>query len=231
MSISGHGLFGRTFYTDQAFGVLNNSHQSYGIDYSYELSDRLSFFVDYGFEKFHTRMRDRTWTIGDTSDPYTQAPGFFSFSNWEGIPENSYHTVGAGVDGYLIPKRLHWTLSYTLSKSRGTQSYSSPVGPPALDNNPFVPADFNNVDNVTYHTINQELEYKFSRVVALAAGYQYESWHINDYNYSGFSYVNQFGVFNFAPFQSIPSTSLYMGGLLPPTYHANVGYFRLKFGL
>jgi MtrB/PioB family decaheme-associated outer membrane protein len=232
MSISGHGLFGRTSYTDQAsFGVLNNSHQSYGIDYSYEINDRVSLFVDYGFEKFHTRMRDRTWTPGDPSDPYTQAPGFFSFSNWEGIPENSYHTAGAGVDAYLVPNRLHWTLSYTLSKSSGTQSYSSPVGPSALDNNAFVPATFNDVDNVTYHTINQELEYKFSKDVALAAGYQYESWHINDYNYNGFSYVNQFGAFNFPPFSGIPSTSLYMGGLLPPTYHANVGYFRLKFGL
>jgi hypothetical protein len=230
MSISAHGLFGRTVYSQQTFGVLNNSHQSYGVDYSYQANDGVSFFADYGFEKFHTRMRDRTWTPGDPSDPYTQAPGFFSFSNWEAVPEDSYHMAGAGVDGYVVPERLHSNLSFTFSRSHGTQSYSSPLGPPLVDNNAFVPAAFNNVDSVTSYTINEELEYKFSKVAALAAGYQYESWYINDYNYNGFSFVNQFQLFNFGPFQNIPSTSLYMGGLLPPSYHAHVAYFRLKFG-
>ena len=231
MSVSAHGLFGHTDYSHQTFGVLHDSHQSYGVDYSLQANDRLSFFADYGFEKFHTRMRDRTWSPGDASDPYTNAPGFFSFSNWDGVPENSYHTAGAGVDAYLIPERLHSNLTFTFSKSYGTESFTSPLGPPSVDDNAFVPAPFNNVDSATYYTINEELEYKFSKIVSLCAGYLYESWHINDYNYNGFSFVNQQPAFNFAPLQSLPSTALYMGGLLPPGYHANVGYFRLKFGI
>jgi hypothetical protein len=81
---------------------------------------------------------------------------------------------------------------------------------------------------VTNYTINNELEYKFSKTVALDAGYQYEFWHDNDYNYVGFNYVNQYNAFNFLP---IPGTNLLMGGLLPPYYHANLAYFRLKIGL
>jgi hypothetical protein len=223
MSVSAHGVFGKTEYNGQTFGLLDNSHQSFGADYSYDANDRLSFFADYGFEKFHNRLRDRTWTPGDACDPLTQAPGYASLCNWGGVPEDSYNTVGAGLDAYLIPVRFHYTLAYTFSKSHGTQSYTGGGG---VDN-PFVPTNFNNVDSETFHTVDNELEYKFTKALALVAGYQYEYWNINDYNYNGFSYVNQFSSFNFLP---IPGSSLYMGGLLPPAYHANIAFARLKFG-
>jgi hypothetical protein len=223
MSISTHGLFGKTSFDGQTFGVLDNSHQSYGVDYSYDASNWLSFFADYSFEKFHTRLHDRTFTPGDACDPYTNAPGYASACNWFGVPEDTYNTAGVGVDAYLIPKRFHWTVSYSFSKSHGTQSYSGGGG---VDN-PFVPTNFNNVDSATYNTIDQELEYKFTKTIALDAGYLYELWLDKDYNYDGFNYVNQFSAFNFLP---ITGTNLLMGGLLPPEYHANVAYFRLKFG-
>jgi hypothetical protein len=223
MSVSAHGLFGKTLYDGQTFGLLDNSHQSYGVDYSYDISDSLSFFADYGFEKFHSRLHDRTWTPGDACDPLTQAPGYASACNWTGVPEDSYNTVGLGFDTYLIPKKFHYTLSYTFSKSHGTQDYSGGGG---VDN-PFVPLNFPNVDSETSHTINNELEYKFTKALALVAGYQYESWNIADYNYVGFNYVNQFNAFNFLP---LPGVNLLMGGLLPPAYHANIAFARLKFG-
>jgi MtrB/PioB family decaheme-associated outer membrane protein len=223
MSLSAHGIFGKTEYNGQTFGLLDNSHQSYGIDYSYDANDRLSFFADYGFEKFHSRLHDRTWTPGDACDPTTQAPGYASLCNWGGVPEDSYNTVGLGVDAYLIPSRFHYTLAYTFSKSHGSQSYTGGGG---VDN-PFVPTNFNNVDSETFHTVNNELEYKFTKALALVGGYQYEYWNINDYNYNGFSYVTQFNAFNFLP---LTGTALYMGGLLPPAYHANIAFARLKFG-
>jgi len=223
MSVSAHGLFGKTDYNGQTFGLLDNSHQAYGVDYSYDVNERLSLFADYDFEKFHSRLHDRTWTPGDACDPLTQAPGYASACNWNGVPEDSYNTVGLGFDTYLIAKKLHYTLNYTFSKSHGTQDYSGGGG---VDN-PFVPLNFSNVDSETSYAINNELEYKFTKALALVAGYQYESWNINDYNYNGFNYVNQFSAFNFLP---IPGANLLMGGLLPPAYHANIAFARLKFG-
>ena len=204
----------------------------YSADYTYDANDRVSFFANYDFEKFHSHLYDRSFLTGDACDPYSQAPGYFSYCNWGGIPEDSYNTASAGVDAYLTPKKLHTTIYYTLSKNHGVQKYLSVLGPNAtVDPNFFTPLNFNNVDSVTYHTINQELEYKISKTVNLAAGYQYEFWHDNDYNYNGFNYVNQFSSFNLVPTNTIPGTNLLMGGLLPPGYHANVAYFRLKIGL
>jgi hypothetical protein len=231
MSISAHGLFGKTAYNGQTFGLINNSHQAYGVDYTYDANDRISFFADYNYEKYHNRLYDRTFSPGSACDPYTLAPGYFSYCNWSGIPEDAYNTLGAGVDAYFT-KKLHTTIYYSLSKNHGTQDYSSVLGPNSTaDPNFFTPLNFNEVDSVTYHTINQEIEYKFAKTIALDAGYQYEFWHDNDYNYVGFNYVNQFSAFNFVPFNGLTGTNLLMGGLLPPGYHANVAYFRLKFGL
>jgi hypothetical protein len=224
MSVSTHGLFGETQFDGQTFGVLNNSHQAYGVDYTYDASDRVAFFADYSYEQFHLKLHDRAFSNGDACDPYTQAPGYASPCNWFGIPQDAYNTAGVGMDSYLVSKRFHNTVSFTFSKTHGTQSYSGGGG---VDD-PFTPTNFNNVDSVTNYTINNELEYKFSKTVALDAGYQYEFWHDNDYNYVGFNYVNQYNAFNFLP---IPGTNLLMGGLLPPYYHANLAYFRLKIGL
>ncbi|MGB8834878.1 MAG: MtrB/PioB family outer membrane beta-barrel protein [Candidatus Sulfotelmatobacter sp.] len=231
MSISTQGLFSMTHYTNQTFGLIDNSHQSYSADYTYDANDRVSFFADYGYEQFHSRLYDRAFVPDNPCDPYSNAPGYFSYCNWGGYPVDAYNTAGAGFDAYFIPKKFHTTLYYTLSKNHGTQKYTSTLGPPSLDPDQFTPQPFNQVDSVTYHTINQELEYKFTKVIALSAGYQYEFWHDNDYNYVGFNYVNQYASFNITPLNTIGGSNLLMGGLLPPFYHANVAYFRLKFGL
>jgi len=226
MSVSTHLLGGKINYNHQTFGVINSSHQAYGVDYSYDASDRLSFFADYDYEKFHSRLYDRPWSSGDPCDPYTNGGGYATGGcNWGGIPDDTYNIAGAGLDAYLIPKKFHWTIAYTFSKSHGTQSYFGGGGP----DDPFVPTNFNNVDSVSWNTINQEMEYKFTKTIALDAGYQYELWHDSDYNYVGFNYANQYNSFNFIP--GLPGSNLLMGGLLPPFYHANIAYFRLKIGL
>ena len=76
-------------------------------------------------------------------------------------------------------------------------------------------------------TFNPELEYKWSRTLSLAVGYHYEKWTIHDYNYNGFSSVVDIP----AVFPFPQGVALLMGGLLPPGYHANVAYVRVKAGI
>jgi hypothetical protein len=228
MSISSHALYGHTNYADQTFGLLGDTHYVVAGDYSYAASDRLSFFADYSYEHYDSHLRGRTFVPGGIGDPYSTEPGLASFSNWEGFPSDNIQTAGLGLDWYLVPNKLHLNIAYPLSRSRGRQTYTSPLGTPANDNNAFVPAPFNEVDNVTYHTLNPELEYKLSRRFALTAAYDLEIWHIGDFNYEGFQNVNNFQVINFLPMRG---ASVLMGGLLPPPYSANVFYLRLKVGL
>ena len=96
--------------------------------------------------------------------------------------------------------------------------------PPADDLNPFVPTPFTNVDNIDFHNLNADLEWKLGKRTSLAAGYVLEKYRIDDYNYAGFTYTPS----NFA---GLPSIGLLMGGMLPWPYHTNVAYLRLRVGM
>ena len=226
-SISGHGEYIATNFTESNAGVLWDRRQVYGVDFSYTPTDRVSLFADAGFERTRYEQASRTWFPGTFADPITGETGLLSNSNWTATPRDHYYSAGLGLDLYLIDQKLRLNAQYTFSKSAGRQDYTSPLGSPANDLNPFVPLPFTEVDNTVWHTFNPELEYKWSRALSLAAGYHYEKWTIHDYNYDGFSYVDAIPAN--APFP--PGIALLMGGLLPRAYHANVFYVRVKAGI
>jgi hypothetical protein len=227
-SISGHGEYIATNFTESNAGVLWDRRQVYGVDFSYAPTDRFSVFADAGFERMRYEQAARQWfPFTDVGNPFTGETGLFSNSNWNATPRDHYYSAGLGLDVFLIEQKLRLNAQYTFSKSAGRQDYTSPLGTPANDLNPFVPLPFTEVDNTVWHTFNPELEYKWSRALSLAAGYHYEKWTIRDYNYNGFSYVGAIP----ANFPFPPGIALLMGGLLPPGYKANVLYVRVKAGI
>jgi hypothetical protein len=227
-SLSGHGEYIATNFSQSNAGVLWDRRQVYGVDFSYTPTDRVSVFADAGFERSRYEQASRQWyPFTDVGNPFTGDTGLFSNSNWTATPRDHYYTAGLGLDVYLIAQKLRLNTQYTFSKSAGRQDYTSPLGTPANDLNPFVPLPFTEVDNTVWHTLNPELEYKWSRALSLAVGYHYEKWTIRDYNYNGFSDVVPIP----ATFPFPPGIALLMGGLLPPGYHANVFYVRVKAGI
>jgi hypothetical protein len=227
-SLSGHGEYIATNFTESNAGVLWDRRQVYGVDLSYTPTDRLSLFADAGFERSRYEQASRQWfPFTDVGNPFTGETGLVSNSNWTAIPRDHYYTAGLGLDLYFLEQKLRLNTQYTFSKSAGRQDYTSPLGTPANDLNPFVPLPFTEVDSTVWHTVNPELEYKWSRSLSLAVGYHYEKWTIHDYNYNGFSYVVPFP----AVFPFPQGVGLLMGGLLPPGYHANVAYVRVKAGI
>jgi MtrB/PioB family decaheme-associated outer membrane protein len=226
-SLSGHGEYVATNFTESNAGVLWDRRQVYGLDFSYTPTDRLSLFADAGFERTRYEQASRQWFPLTFADPFTGETGLLSNSNWTATPRDHYYSAGLGLDVYLIDQKLRLNAQYTFSKSAGRHDYTSPLGTPANDLNPFVPLPFTEVDNTLWHTFNPELEYKWSRALSLALGYHYEKWTIRDYNYNGFSYVDAIP----ANFPFPPGIALLMGGLLPPGYNANVLYVRIKAGI
>jgi hypothetical protein len=227
-SLSGHGEYIATNFTESQAGVLWDRRQVYGVDFSYTPSDRVSVFADAGFERTRYEQASRQWyPFTDVGNPFTGDTGLLSNSNWTATPRDHYYSAGLGLDVYLIDQKLRLNTQYTFSKSAGRQDYTSPLGTPANDLNPFVPLPFTEVDNTVWHTFNPELEYRWSRALSLAVGYHYEKWTIHDYNYNGFSSVVDIP----AVFPFPQGVALLMGGLLPPGYHANVAYVRVKAGI
>jgi hypothetical protein len=205
---------------DYQFGVRWDRMVSWGIDYSWAPSQRLNMFADLGVERRIYQSMSRQWTVNGISDPYLKQPVPASNSNWTATARDLYYTAGLGLDAQLIPDKLKLTVQYVLGKSDGRQSYDSPVGTAADDTNAFVPVPFNDVDDTTTQSFNPELTYQYNPHVSLAAGYDWEQWHVRDYNYQGFTYTPLYTT----------GVAMLMGGLLPKPYSQNIAYVRVRMG-
>jgi len=224
LTLSGSAQYGKDDYLLSAAGLQLARRDEYGVDLSYLLTDRLTVYAAYTFEKFRYDMAGRQWVPGGISDPYVSETGLASNSNWTAEPRDRYDTVGLGGEAQLVPKLLRVNLSYSFSRSRGRVGLSSPLGTPANDMNPFVPTPFSNVDNIDFQNLNADLEWTLGKHTSLAAGYVFEKYRIDDYNYTSFTYTP-------ANLVGLPTSGLLMGGMLPWPYHTNVAYLRLKVGM
>jgi len=204
-----------------SFGVRNESMSSFGIDYTWAPTQYLSIFAEGGVEERAYEQVDRQWTVNGISDPYTRQRTQESHSNWEADVRNRYLTAGFGGEISFIPDRLKLALQWVYSKSDGRHDYYSAVGTATVDDvNVFVPQPFEDVDDTTFSSFNPELTYDYNEHISLAAGYQFERWTIDDYNYKGFTYVPLYTT----------GVALLMNGLLPEDYSQNIAYIRLKMG-
>jgi MtrB/PioB family decaheme-associated outer membrane protein len=203
------------------FGVRDDHRQSLGADYTWAPTDRLSAFVEAGYERQGYQSMSRQWTVNGISDPYLRQRTLESNSNWIANARDNYLTAGAGLDAQLVPDKVKLSFQYVFSRSDGRQSYSSPIGTAAVDDvNAFDPQPFDDVDDTTTHSFNPELSYQYNEHLSIAAGYQWEKWSVNDYNYKGFTY---------APVYTT-GVALLMGGLLPKPYTQNIAYVRVRMG-
>jgi hypothetical protein len=201
------------------FGVRSDRKASLGLDYTWAPTPRFTAFAEAGYEKQQYESMSRQWTVNGISDPYLRERTLQSNSNWIAKVRDNYYTAGLGLDTQIIPDKLKLSLQYVFSKSDGQQAYSSPVGTAVVDDtNAFDPQPFNDVDDTTFHTLNPELTYDWSEHLSLAAGYQWEDWDIDDYNYKGFTY---------APLYTT-GVAMLMGGLLPQPYSQNTAYVRVR---
>ena len=220
--LSGMALYGHDDFSKSPFGLLDDNHRVYSMDASYSPVERLSVYSSYSFEQYSSRQKARQWSPTGVSNPYTRETGFDSNSNWEARPRDDVHTASVGLEAELIP-RLRLNVAYSYSKSDGLINYSSPLGVAANDVNAFEPAPFTDVDDIAFHSVNSELEYRIGERLALTAGYQLEKYAVNDVNYRGFTYTprNLTGGIN---------AGLLMGSYLFQPYDVNVFFMRVKFG-
>src|SRR5258708_32033737 len=105
-SISGHGEYIATNFTESNAGVLWDRRQVYGVDFSYAPTDRLSIFADAGFERSRYEQASRQWFPFTVADPFTGDTGLQSNSNWNATPRDHYYSAGDGFDVYLIEQKL-----------------------------------------------------------------------------------------------------------------------------
>ena len=220
-SLSAHAQYVSTDYVDSPAGLLWDKRYSYGADFTYALTDRVSFFADAGLERVRSQQAGRQWTPTSFSNPYLRETGLESNSNWTASPYDDYWSAGLGFEADLVQERLRLNLQYNFSRSDGRHSYTSPLGNATNDVNAFEPAPFDDVDDIRWQTLDTELEYRHNERLSLSLGYHFEKYQIDDFSYRGFSYTPLYTT----------GVAVLMGGDLPPAYQTDVFYVRLKLGL
>jgi hypothetical protein len=223
LAFSGMALYGRDDFPKSPFGLLEDDHRAYSMDANYVLNEQLSLYASYSIEQYFSWQKARQWSPTGVSNPYLRETGLDSNSNWEARPRDDIDTASVGLEAYLVPKRLRVNVAYTYSRTDGSIAYASPLGVAANDVNAFEPAPFTDVDDITFHSVNPELEYRIDERLALTAGYLFEKFATSDVNYRGFTYTprNLAGGIN---------AGLLMGSYLFPPYGVNVFHLRLKLG-
>jgi len=208
LTLSGSVIVGTDSFPDSRFGVLGDDHRLASLDLSWAPSERLSLYASWTVEDNDVSLRGREWFPGAASDPFTNAPGFGDPSNWRAASEDRIHTGGFGLEAQIIPERLRFELSFSWSETDGRIVYESPLGDPAVDLNAFVPAPFENVDDVRFYNLNPELEYTLGERLALSFAYLRERYSIDDFNLDGFTLVptTPDGAFNGAIFMGTQFT-------------------------
>lgn len=221
LTLTGQIIYGRDDFKDSAFGLLDDKHEIYSIDADYSISDRWNIFAFYSYEKYKNSQKARQWTPGSLGDPFLKEKGLNSNSNWNADNEDIVNTVGGGLNIAFMPKKLDFKLTYSYSETDGKVKLLSPLGTSATDSNPFVPAEFSDVDDVKLQTLDAKVKYRIMKGLSIALGYMWERFDISDFENRGFTYI------------PTTATGDYNGallmGTLPKDYNVNILYAKLSY--
>lgn len=199
LSLGGSFTYGKDDFEESPFGLLEDTHYSASFDISYSVANRANLHAFYTHERYKNRQ-NANGSVGLTE------------SEWLAENEDRVHTVGAGIDISLIPKRLDLSVSYSLSDVDGDIHFFTP----AQDT-----SDFPIVDETRLQTLDASLKCHVARGFYVSVGYLYEKFDFDDFQNQGFTHV------------PTDTTGLYNGaflmGTLTESYESNVGYVKFTY--
>jgi hypothetical protein len=187
--ISGSMIVGTDSYPDSSFGVLGDDHRLASLDLTWSAGERVAIYASFTVEENDVSLQGREWFRTAPSDPFTNSPGLDDPGNWRAQSHDEIDTIGFGLEAHIIPDRLRFEVTLSWSETDGRIDFQSPVGPPFIDLNNFVPAPFEEVDDVRFYNINPELTYTIGDRLSMVFAYMRERYDIEDFNLDGFTLV------------------------------------------
>ncbi len=220
------------------YGALKDLSYIYSFDATYALSNEVSLFAEYTFEKYYKRMisRNRTpltvaqLTAGTTILTCGVGAGTGSLgcdtanNDWESTYHDLYDTYAAGADFY-VGKKVYLTTFYSLSAQRPVTSggargnvFSRALGDPgtATAPNTFTLTGSNAAQNYPeitnrIHELAAVFKYKLTKNLMPKLEYRYQRFDNKDYQTSAMTpYMGCIGTIA-APVNGCPSATANVG--------------------
>jgi MtrB/PioB family decaheme-associated outer membrane protein len=162
-------------YTHSALGLQEDKNWAAGFDVSWNPIERLAFFANFMREDFDARLRSR----------YREPPAQLENPTYDWIARNNdvVHTLGAGFDASLIPKKLDVRLAWNYSQATGkirNFNPATPLGGTAAQNTSATAVNFPEMSD-RLQQVEASVRYRFTPALFARLRYVYETFDITDF--------------------------------------------------
>ncbi len=201
-TVSTSFIYGKDDFGDSPYGLLDDKHHIFSLDVDYSPMDRLNLHTFYNYEYYEARQKDR----GEVpSQPVVVA-------DWFARTKDVVNTLGAGIKLALIPDKLDFDVSYSISNVDGTIDFFTPA---------VETSEFNTVDDTKLQILQTKVDYRAWKRWLFTLGYRWEKFDYDDFNTQGFTNVPTDSSSNY--------NGAYLMGTLPSDYTVNVAYLKVSY--
>ena len=152
---------------EESFGLQDNGLRAYTVSLDLAPGERIGGSLSYGIERYRTNQRSRQANPGAQFNDPTR--------DWWTDMDEDVHTVSLQVEVARLFEHATLNAGYDYVGSKATYVYilapNSTLPPPQ---------QLTPVRN-TFHTVSTDLRYDFSRRAALAVGYRFDDYAVDDF--------------------------------------------------
>jgi MtrB/PioB family decaheme-associated outer membrane protein len=183
-----------TMYPYYLYGVLKDLSYNAGFDSDLTLTNRVSMFAEYSYERYYKAMASRYRVPGGATptplDCSNSAKGCDSANNdWGSTSREYVHITAFGFDTHLS-RRVDFNTYYSLSAAKGhvdSRPFGTPTPPSPVDK--FLLTGTNAAVNYPEtvsrnHELVATLRYKLTKNITPKFEYRYQQWDNKDYQTS-----------------------------------------------
>lgn len=176
------------------YGLLKDLSYNAGMDADFAVTNEVTFFAEYSYERYNRRMMSRYRVPGGATplpmDCSASGKACDSANNdWESTARDRVHIVSFGTD-MQAKKKFFFSTYYSLAGAIGNV-YSRPVGDPTLTTGPNkflltgtnAAVDYPETVNRN-HEVSAIFRYKLSKSVTPKIEYRYTQYDNKDYQTS-----------------------------------------------
>ncbi|MBF0465409.1 MAG: MtrB/PioB family outer membrane beta-barrel protein [Nitrospirae bacterium] len=224
----------RSAYVDTVIGLRNSTTNEYYVDASYAIGKYVKLNGYLALEDLKTYQFMRTSSGTGNDDPSGATQNATNY-NWDLTYRDKSLDYGAGIDIYMIPKKVTLRVQYDSVRSDGSGDFTilnqaalNTLGSPTGTATTILPSqnnsniDIPNIDVYRLNTILAKVMWNVTHNFSVSAGYAYQHYAYDDYGYN--NYPSTYTITDNAG-----NVNYLSGAYSDPSYNASLAFLTLKY--
>jgi hypothetical protein len=208
-------------YKDTILGLRNIKSHELNMDASYTIGKIAHLNAYFDMELSKDDQFQRVFTVGG-ANPDGSIQNATNY-NWDAKTKDRSYAWGAGMEVYIIPKKLTLTLQYDNIRSDGHIDFTYLTAAALAAGRTNDNIDIGSWDSYRLNSFLAKLRYTPTKKITFTVGYAYQDYKYTDASFDNYALVNG----AFPPGNS--STALLTGAYANPNYHSHVGFLAAAY--